>query len=276
MKDVFKLPVFSDADVFPMMADDELQELAEDISANGLREPLVVAEVEGKTMLIDGRNRRAACKIAGVDPSTRALHGEDPTAYVLSANIHRRNLTPGQRAMAVAMLRPEPEKRGRGNKRTINGEFSEISQQRLSDARAVLKHSHELAEAVMHGEKPLQAALKEARHSQGGVRNDRTRLTKLRDERPDLAELVSTEAMSLDEAVKKVADEAEERKQQRWAATRNIIDSIRMLDRPPEAASEDASFYDPAVAESRGEKVTAARLRRASEYLGCLAKAWRT
>ena len=35
----------------------------------------------------------------------------------------------GQRAMAVAMLRPEPEKRGRGNKSTRNGEFSGVSRQ---------------------------------------------------------------------------------------------------------------------------------------------------
>jgi hypothetical protein len=73
----------------------------------------------------------------------------------------------------------------------------------------VLGYSPELAEAVMRGEKPLQAALAEARLSQGGVRNDRVRLTKLRDERPDLAELVSTEAMSLDDALAKATAEAE-------------------------------------------------------------------
>ena len=109
-------------------------------------------------------------------------------------------MTKGQRAMAVAILNPFPEKRGRGNKSTTNGEFG-VVQQRVSDARAVLKFSRELADAVMHGEKPLQAALAEARLSQGGVRNDRARLTKLRDERPDLAELVSTEAMSLTTSV---------------------------------------------------------------------------
>ena len=48
-----------------------------------------------------------------------------------------------------------PEKRGRGNKRTDTGEFSGVSQQRVSDARAVLAHSSELAQAVMRGEKML-------------------------------------------------------------------------------------------------------------------------
>ena len=36
MHDVFKLPVFVAADVFPMMVDDELSELVEDITVNGL------------------------------------------------------------------------------------------------------------------------------------------------------------------------------------------------------------------------------------------------
>ncbi len=73
MKDIFKLPVFPAADVFPMMTDDELQELAEDIRANGLRQPVTIAKINGVWMLIDGRNRREACKIAGVVPdSTRA------------------------------------------------------------------------------------------------------------------------------------------------------------------------------------------------------------
>ncbi len=42
--------------------------------------------------------------------------------------------------MAVAKIYPEPEKGGRGKKLTGTGEFSEISQQRLSDARFVLNH----------------------------------------------------------------------------------------------------------------------------------------
>ena len=33
-----------------------------------------------------------------------SLNGADPVAYILSANVARRNLTKGQRAMAVARL----------------------------------------------------------------------------------------------------------------------------------------------------------------------------
>ena len=50
------------------------------------------------------------------DIEANGLH--EPTAFVLSANVHRRNLSTGQRAMAVAMLSPEPEKGGRGKTST--------------------------------------------------------------------------------------------------------------------------------------------------------------
>ena len=57
---------------------------------------------------------KAACKIAGVKPTTRELNGEDPKAFVISATIYRRHLTKGQRAIAVAMVYPNPEKLKRG------------------------------------------------------------------------------------------------------------------------------------------------------------------
>ena len=148
-----------------------------------------------------------------------------------------------------------------------------MPQQRVSDARVVLAHSHELAKAVIRNDKPLRAALDEARLSQGSVRNNRAKLGKLRDERPDLAELVANEVMPLDDAVKKATEDAEELKQLQWAATTNILDSLGCLDRPPDTAPEQIKLFNAAFAESRGEKVTAARLRRAAEYLGRLADA---
>ena len=47
----------------------------------------------------------------------RKLNGEEPNAVVVSANINRRHMTKGQRAMGVAMIYPRPEKGGRGKKR---------------------------------------------------------------------------------------------------------------------------------------------------------------
>src|SRR3954454_15134841 len=87
------------AAVFPMLADDELRELAADIEANGLIYPIVL-DKDG--VLIDGRNRYAACKLAGVEPTFATLPEDaDPLRYILSANARRRHMTKGALAMAM-------------------------------------------------------------------------------------------------------------------------------------------------------------------------------
>lgn len=59
----------------------------------------------------------------------------------------RRDLSAGQRAMAMALLYPEPDKPGRGNKGKAR-ESTGFSQDRLRQARQVLRYSRELAEQV--------------------------------------------------------------------------------------------------------------------------------
>lgn len=93
------------ARLFPMLDEQALQELADDIAANGLRTPIVIDEDE---MILDGRNRAAACVIAGVEPVYEPFIGSDEAklAFVISANIHRRHLDSSQRAVVAAKLKP--------------------------------------------------------------------------------------------------------------------------------------------------------------------------
>jgi hypothetical protein len=90
-------------------------------------------------MLVDGRNRLEACKRAKVKPKTVDLDGDDPVAFVLSANIHRRHMTKAQQAMAVAMVHPEPTKGGRGNKNSAK-KLQGLNHTYITQARAVLRH----------------------------------------------------------------------------------------------------------------------------------------
>lgn len=147
------------ANVLPMLSEGELKELAHNIKASGLLHPIIV---DDKEQVVDGRNRLAACKMAKVKPRFEKLNGRDPRAYVISANLARRNLTKGQQAMVVAMLYPEREKGGRGKKSKAGNcpETGQFSKQRLSDARTVIKHSRELAESVLKGNRSLDQALK--------------------------------------------------------------------------------------------------------------------
>ena len=90
------------AALFPMMGQDDLEALAADIQAHGLMVPIVLHN----GMVLDGRNRFAACELAEVDPVFVAWGGEgDPTSWVVSQNLHRRHLTESQRAMVAATLR---------------------------------------------------------------------------------------------------------------------------------------------------------------------------
>lgn len=83
------------AKLFPQMEGDELKELAESIKYNGLLHPILM--LDGK--IIDGRNRLAACEIAGIPPHFKevTLTG-DPYEWVWSTNAERRHLSQAQRA----------------------------------------------------------------------------------------------------------------------------------------------------------------------------------
>ena len=75
-RDLYK--VHPAADVFPMMSDEELAELGEDIKKRGLQQPICLFVPPGTTInpsapvidgciLIDGRNRLEAMERAGID-----------------------------------------------------------------------------------------------------------------------------------------------------------------------------------------------------------------
>jgi ParB family chromosome partitioning protein len=88
------------ANVFPMLAQVELEALAADIQAFGLRHDITT--YQGK--ILDGRNRYAACVLADVDPRFTEYTGDNPIGFVISENIARRHLDESQRAMCAARL----------------------------------------------------------------------------------------------------------------------------------------------------------------------------
>ena len=90
----------SAADIFPL-DESSIPALAEDIREHGQR---VAIELIGGEIL-DGRRRWRACELAGVVAKTRDVVVDDPVAYVLSLNLHRRQLTPSQLSMVAARAR---------------------------------------------------------------------------------------------------------------------------------------------------------------------------
>ncbi|MEQ8461762.1 MAG: MT-A70 family methyltransferase [Sandaracinaceae bacterium] len=90
------------AEIFPLLPEEGLAALAANIRDRGLLQALVVERETG--LLLDGRNRLAACERVGVEPRVRLVDVEDPIAFVLSANLHRRHLNESQRAMVAARI----------------------------------------------------------------------------------------------------------------------------------------------------------------------------
>jgi hypothetical protein len=187
------------AEIFPLMTDDELAGLADDIKANGLRNPILV-DSEGR--VVDGRCRLAACKIAGVDPTFAELNGDDPLTVVVSLNVHRRNLTKGQLAIAareawslyeVATGSAAHSKSGKTSPTRTREELSErfhVSDKSIQQARAL---DDDLAAEVKSADRSLADAYTEHQRRV----DEAKRTDALAD---DLAERVRAEKLDLQQA----------------------------------------------------------------------------
>ena len=202
-------PVHPVASLFPMIDDESLNALAEDIKKNGQREPIIVAYLDeamiNEPVVIDGRNRHAACKLAGIDPefkfvmslNDRELSPQVIADWIISHNLHRRHLTTSQKAMVgqgyLAYLKEEAKKRqsegGRRGAEVTNsgervpaklpergkdrsGESAEqaakivgTSARSIKDADYVAKNDPELAQQVRDSKVTVSAAAKRIREA---------------------------------------------------------------------------------------------------------------
>jgi hypothetical protein len=100
---VWGLEVHPAALKFPLMSKEELAPIVEDMRKNGYNKGYPIAIYQG--WVLDGRNRLAAAKVAGVEPNLRMLPDDaDPWVEVVRANVHRRHLTIRQVADVLKSL----------------------------------------------------------------------------------------------------------------------------------------------------------------------------
>lgn len=83
--------------MFPFIKREGLTDLCASIRKIGQQLPIVIYEDK----ILDGRARRMACDIVGVEPIWTEYKGSDPIAYVTAANLARRHL-PRTRCDAIA------------------------------------------------------------------------------------------------------------------------------------------------------------------------------
>jgi len=224
-----KIKIHPAAECVRMMDPDELSSLAVSIETLGQKEPATIGRVNGEETeyLVDGRNRWKACEMVGVDLITevRIFESHDAVKDFIATKNDRRNITKGQKAMAIALLYPEPEKGGRGHKKKVP-ETGGFSRQRLGDARRVLTFSLDIAHAVRDGTKTLDDALKEIEESRKAMLSAEAQLASLRAEAPDLADLVTDEKLSMAEASAALAKRRAQQREQRLTIIRVISQAI--------------------------------------------------
>lgn len=202
------------ADLFPMLADDELKELAEDIRQRGLLQPIVL-DADGR--VLDGRNRLAACEMAGVEPTFSTYDGDDPDGYALAVNGQRREMNKRQKAVVAARF---SNLESRGDQRKAARALG-IPESSVSEAKLIVRYG-DLAEAVLArvAPKPFSAALDEARARDRRTAEEGAAKERLRAGAPDLLVLVEDERVSLDEALSALKTREEKARQSEALAER--------------------------------------------------------
>jgi ParB-like chromosome segregation protein Spo0J len=183
------------ASCWPMLDEDQMAALVEDIKAHGLRNAIVLDQDD---QILDGRNRNAACILAGVKPTFEVFIGgpEQQHAFVMSQNAQRRHMTSSQRAGVAGKMaakldemkvanqqqaaadkaaaktagpkaeaetksatdaKPEPQ----GRTRAVVAKALGISERSVQDGKKVAKQgTEELQNAVQTGVLPVHRAAK--------------------------------------------------------------------------------------------------------------------
>jgi len=193
--------------LFPRLAGNEFDALCADIKTNGLREPIVLHD----GLILDGGNRYRACLAAGIAPVFTPFEGESIVSFVLSANLHRRHMTPGQQAAIVASAQDWARAHVAGsNQYTAKAE---------SGSATLHYHSKEQTGNVAG----LQTVQERAAESHASIRTQKM-ADKVARANPELAQKVGRGEITLPKALQKIEGKpAKPAKQSRPAPAHSMI-----------------------------------------------------
>ena len=163
------------ADVPPWGLDDpEFAGLVESMKAGGFDADRPITRQSSTGLVIDGRRRELAARVAGVEPVYTAVGWDNRRVCAwVEEELHRRNLTPSQRAAAIvdyAALRSHganqhTEDSSRDESSPTVAELAEthrIGKRTMDAAVKVKKSAPELIPAVKEGKLPARVAEKVA------------------------------------------------------------------------------------------------------------------
>ena len=113
--------------LLPDMTGDDFAALKDDISQNGLINPITIFVGQ----ILDGKHRYIACKELNIEPKFKTFDGDDEQAlhYVISQNISRRHLEKSQRAALAVEAKQEFTKIAKDKQKEaggLGGEFGKL------------------------------------------------------------------------------------------------------------------------------------------------------
>lgn len=261
--DIFSAVVHPAASMFSI-DEETLAELIDDIRERGQQDPIRLSH---DREIVDGRSRLEACRRLGIEPKYEVLpDGIDIEAFIFSANVLRRSLSAGQRAMAHVLLHKDEEKSkgGRGNK-TVES-FNGLDRADRSRARAILEELGEAkAREVLSGALAFNSAYKDALDERG-KRNERDALIKALP--PHIAGRLASGELSISEAVRIRDLEEEERKRVNAMV---VAAANRFIDVASFFSSKDAIASLRAYLETNPATADGSLIKRSSEAAGMCA-----
>jgi ParB-like chromosome segregation protein Spo0J len=168
-----KYPPHPAASAFPLMEGEAYERLRDDIKANGLRMPIVLAQHDNQWCVLDGRNRLRACEELGRIARQEYFEGDLGAAirYSISLNVARRHLNDSQRAYAATLLaglsqgRPSKTRTSAGIPTQAEAAaLLNVSERSVQNAKVVHdRGTPELGAAVQSGEVAVTRAAEIAR-----------------------------------------------------------------------------------------------------------------
>lgn len=178
------------SELFPLMQGREFDELVADVKANGLREPIWTYNGQ----ILDGRNRWRACEAGEVaSRPMREYSGDDPLAFVLSLNLHRRHLTDAQKSVLSLDILPhlEEQARERQSRAVVNRHAEDrglvperipeldksdardqaaamvgVNPRYVSDTKRIAREAPQLIEKMRAGELTVPAAMRQLKEDE--------------------------------------------------------------------------------------------------------------
>lgn len=235
------------ADEFPMASQDELDELAASIATVGLIHPIVLTP---QGLVLDGRNRLAACEKADVEPTFETRDGDDDDykEFVIGANTtgRRESMTVQIAAASVALVLGH-EKRKNG--RWVRGSSQIMGSHNMSVTE---REAHKQAGLVLDELGP--AHLREVRDGDASLNAKYEQARRQKDDR-EQAEARKVEAER----------QAEQREQRAREFFDGDLDAQAWLDAKPAGTFRNMRAAFAAIQEEREEIRQAEQARREAE-----------